>query len=307
MVVSISLLWSCTGEESARTSPWRVVTHDALVAPSDIEWFDGGLVFTSIIDDVIVFADSLEFESVATINAGEDERWRSPHHLAVSPWGTLLFSEGWGSGIVELTGDADVPWRKFEGIGVRMRAPHGICIDEQGWIYVGDSLNSRLLRFRDMSGGQFEVFADHDRHVSYIRQLVCTPEGVWISNSYERREGLNPGDGGNILLLEDFDSGEVREMFHVRDANLTGVLPLADGRILFGMWGQRRRLALTDPEVGGYTFVDEIDHGLGIPYSIRRAPDTGDILVAYIGTLRGDGNTAANPGGILVIPAAHSF
>ena len=57
------------------------------------------------------------------------------------------------------------------------------------------------------------VFPDSHNQIAYIRQLTCKNNQVWISNSYESNEGLNPGTGGNILLLEDFDAGELKPRY----------------------------------------------------------------------------------------------
>jgi len=306
VAVSLSLAVAGSAADTPVDDPWRFVRAPGLTHPSDIQFFGDRYFATDVYGNSIAFSETLEFEHSRVLQAGADEaHWRSPHHFAISPWGTLLFTEGWGSAVVEVIDAGSGQWRRFDGRDDGLRAPHGICVDGQGWIYVGDSLNSRLVRFRDMEGDGFEVFADRDRRIAYVRQLVCTEEGVWISNSYERREGLNPGEGGNVLLLEDFSSGLVREIVRVPDANLTGVLPLPDGRVLFAMWGQRQRLGIGDRD-GHWRFVDEPRAGLGVPYAIRRDPRSGDIVVVYLGTASADPDRR-RPGGLLVIDSSYRF
>ena len=143
--------------------------------------------------------------------SGQD--FHHPHFLSLSPWGTLLITNGTGSTIVEITDLEGNGWREFGGVDISFNAPHGICIDDAGWIYVGDSLNSRIVRFRDMYGTGWEVFGDLDRRIAYARQMVWYKGALWVSNSYEKRTGLNEGTGANVLRISDFSSGKAEIVF----------------------------------------------------------------------------------------------
>jgi len=280
-------------------APERVV--EGLHNPTDLVYFQGKYVAAEALSNTLAVFDDLSLAGLRRFDpASVGEKLASPHHLAVSPWGSLLITEGWGGAVVEIRDLQGTGWQRFRGIGKPLHAPHGICVSGDGWIHVADSLNSRLVRFRDMAGRDWQVFADLDRRISYGRQLVCENGNVWISNSYERRSGLNPGDGANILQIADFSSGRARVMVSVSEGNITGILPLASGRMWFGLWGwdRYRMLAVADTARGTYELVPGSRSDLGVPYGIARDPATGRVLVTYLGSLKHGGS--ANYGGIAV-------
>ena len=65
-----------------------------------------------------------------------------------------------------------------------LNAPHGICVRKNGeWLYIADSLNSRLVRV-SLQSQRWQVFPDHDRRVAYGRQLLCREDGLWLAERY---------------------------------------------------------------------------------------------------------------------------
>jgi len=283
-----------------KDDPWvphALITDFGLTHPGDIIKFKGRYVVTEIYANrLAVFADELlrDLKYFEPLSIGK--RFRSPHFLAVSPWDTLLVSNGWGDSIIEIEDLDGNGWKAFKGVGRKLRAPHGICVDEAGWIYVGDSLNSRLVRFRDMDGGGWQVFKDVEQRISYIRELVCRDGAVWASNSYEKREGLNPGTGSNILRITSFESG-MAEIIHAEPGtNMTGLALLSDTNLLAGLWGAERRLALVDTSDSARRPLPRTP--LGVPYGTYVDHDQRRILVTYVGDV--SGGERQNPGGLAV-------
>ena len=198
--------------------------------------------------------------------------------------GELLITDGWGTSVA-ISNGVDGTWRVFEGPAAdRLRGPHGVCVDGAGWTYVADSLNSRLIRFREPDGSDWAIFPDIHKRISYGLQLLCRADGVWLANSYERREGLNPGDGANILRLDDFLSGEVTEVTTYPKHNITGLAIINEGWIVVGLFNTRE-LVLRDVTTGKDLILPRPDPGYGPPYGMRYEPDSGRLLVTYTGDI----------------------
>jgi len=267
--------------------------------PGDVVYFQGHYVVTELLRNRLAIFDDLSLTNLRYFDPRSvGESFHSPHFLAVSPWGSLLISDGWGSSIIEITDLEGGGWRRFSGLGQPFQGPHGICADDEGWVYVGDSLNSRLVRFRDMEGKDWQVFADLDKRVSYSRELVCKDGAVWVSNSYERREGLNPGKGSNVLKISDFDAGRVEEVAAYPHSNMTGVLPLSNQRLLVGLWAGKKLLGLASAGSPAVLPLKGTRSVMGVPYGTFEDSGTGAYLVAYFGSLKNEGRN--NPGGIAV-------
>lgn len=264
--------------------PALTITDPGLRQPTDIVRFKGRYVVSELYNNRLAIFDDLDLGNLGHFDpASVGGRFKSPHFLAVTPWDTLLISNGWGKSIVEITDLDGNGWKEFSGIDRSFNAPHGICVDDNGWIYVGDSLNSRLVRFRDMDGGDWEVFEDVDARISYIRELACRNGEIWASNSYENRPGLNPGEGSNLLKITDFASGQVEVVASFPDANATGMLPIDNDAVLMGLWGMQRRLALVDTRGPSTEVFPRLD--LGTPYGTYRDEQARRIIVTYIGKL----------------------
>jgi hypothetical protein len=290
--------WSGAIRADRFASPDRIIAG-ALQNPSDIVHFNGRYVTTELLNNRLATFRGHALRDLRRFDPAKvGQAFASPHFLATTPWHTLLVSNGWGSSIIEIRQLDGSGWTEFRGIGKKFNAPHGICVDRDGWIYVGDSLNSRLVRFRDMQGKDWQVFRDVDKRISYIRQLVCRDGAVWISNSYERREGLNPGKGANILRLDDFSSGRVVEVAAFPHGNITGIAPLSSRYLLVGLWGRHKRLGLADTRSGKVEVIQASRSRLGVPYGIYYDSVNDDVLVAYFGNLKDNG--VHNRGGIAV-------
>lgn len=268
---------------------------EGLQNPADIIEFDGRLVATELLTNRLAIFDYPDFDGFDYFDPKSiGESFQSPHYMAKSPDGGLLISDGWGSSIVRIDDLKGRGWTRFSVTGEKLNAPHGICVDADGWIYVGDSLNSRVVRFRGMDGEDWQVFADLGRRIAYARKLHCDDSGVWISNSYEDRPGLNPGRGSNILRIADFESGRAEELFAIPDSNITGILPLSGDRLLVGVWGNQATVGVIDFATGSLSLARRIRDGLGIPYGFLHHARTGHLFVAHSGALRqGDARTGA--------------
>lgn len=260
--------------------------HPALHNPADIIQFQGKYVATELYKNRLAIFDDLQFSNLRHFDPQKiGKRFRSPHFLAVTPQNSLLISNGWGNSIIEIQDLEGKGWKEFHGFEPPFRAPHGICVDRDGWIYVGDSLNSRLVRFKDMDGTDWQVFADHEKKISYIRELHCKDDGVWISNSYEKREGLNPGNGSNVLKITNFPSGEVEVIHAVNDSNITGFIAVDDSLYVNLFKGQSvHEVKLTGKEsLNTDQIIRRGSIGLGVPYGTYSAPE-GDLhLISYFG------------------------
>lgn len=277
--------------------PARTITSPGLSQPGDIVRFKGRYVATELYNNRLVLFDDLELNELEYFDPTSiGKSFTSPHFLTVTPWDTLLISNGWGDSIVEITDLDGSGWKEFTGGDGKFHAPHGICIDADGWIYVGDSLNSRLVRFRDMEGAGWEVFEDLDAQVSYIRELACRNGTVWASNSYENRPGMNPGQGSNLLKITDFESGQLEVAASFPNVNATGVLPLDDDTVIMGLWGLHQRLVRVGTREQPEQLYPRLR--LGTPYGTYVDTEAQRILVTYIGKLSDDEREAV--GGIAV-------
>jgi hypothetical protein len=269
--------------------------HPELINPLHIIIFNGKYVATEMETERLAIFDDLSFTNIYHFDPSDiGQEFQHPHFLSVSPWGSLLITNGTGTTIVEITDLDGNGWREFGGLDIPFNSPHGICIDDEGWIYVGDSLNSRIVRFRDMDGNGWEVFADLDRRVAYARQMVWYKGALWVSNSYEDRPGLNTGTGANVLRIGDFSSGKSEILFERKDTNITGILPLDNG-LFVGLWGDVDSIVRVDLNTGKITEVKGSHNSLGIPYGIFQDPSSGSIISAYFGDFE------ANNGGLFKI------
>jgi hypothetical protein len=249
--------------------PSEIYVNKSVSSPADIVQFNGKYVVSELYNNRLAILDdptdqTPEYFDPATIG----KRFSSPHYLAVTPENTLLISNGWGNSIVEINDLNGAGWKEFRGVETEFWAPHGICISKDGKIYVGDSLNSRLVRFDNMDGNGWQVFSDTDSKVAYGRQLHCEQNRIWISNSYESNKDLNPGNGGNVLVLKDFDSGKLASVFELPDANFTAVMPL-DNKLLLGLWGSYSQVATVTQTTEPQIQLWGLDPTLGTPYSLQ--------------------------------------
>jgi hypothetical protein len=224
----------------------------------------------------------------------------SPHFLEVFDTNRILVSEGWGSNVALVEIDSGEVTR-FGDIGGRgFNAPHGICFDaSSGWVYVADSLHSRLVRYRPSDTNPAEVFADHQKLVSYGRQLLCEEDGLWLSNSYENRDGLNPGKGSNVLHISDFASGKASVIAQFPEVNMTGLVRLNQNWIVVGLWSARNQLALVSSDGSSVVkAIQPINDLPGPPYGLFFDKDRSELLATYIGSI----HDQAHPGGLAVYP-----
>lgn len=304
LLLQAALLNGCDHADGQLTSPGvgfllpavrTGLQHGDIQKPTDIIYFHGKYVSPELNRNRLAIFDDLDFSGLRHFDPKVLKRtFKAPHYLAESPWGTLLISNGWGRNIVEIADLEGKHWKSFSGVGKRFKAPHGIAVDDRGWIYVGDSLNSRIVRFRDMAGNGWQVFDDVDKRVAYTRQLVWKDGALWVSNSYEKRDGLNPGVGANVLRIDDFESGRATVEFEWTKSNITGIYP--DGqRLLVAVWGTDAGIIAVDLATGRAHRLGKTQCELGVPYSIRHDPARERFLVTYFGDFEG------NNGGFLLM------
>ena len=274
----------------------KVVSNPDIHKPTDILRFKSYYVSTELQTNKLAIFDSLDLKNIRHFNPKLiDKRFKAPHYLAISPNGHLLVSNGWGRSIVEIEDIDGSGWKEFNGLaGSEFKAPHGICVDEDGWIYVGDSLNSRLVRFKDMQGSSWQVFKDVDRKIAYSRQLVYKNGAIWISNSYESREGLNPGQGANVLRIDNFSTGKVQIVYEAEDTNITGILPL-DDILLVARWSNYNDIVAVDLKSWESLPIENSHNKIGVPYGLFEDKNENRIIAAYFGSFK------TNSGGFAVL------
>ena len=223
---------------------------------------------------------------------------QSPHFLYLTADRELLISEGWGSQVQYLNIDDGQLTALTLPDGLTLNAPHGVCIDQaQQWIYIADSLHSRIVRINVKQPAQWQVYPDHKLQVAYGRQLLCRNDGIWLANSYEERPGLNPGKGSNVLRISHFDGGRAEVMAQFDDTNITGLAVVDERWLIVGLWGHYQTLAIIDLEDGAEMVTLPRRHDLsGPPYGLSYKAASRELLVAYIGDIR----NRTNAGGIVV-------
>lgn len=216
----------------------------------------------------------------------------SPHFLHVMGETRLLVSEGWGQRIRMVDSNAMRYIALPTPSDLSLNAPHGICTSEGGeWLYIADSLNSRIVRV-SLQSQRWQIFPDHDRRVAYGRQLLCRRDGLWLANSHEDRVGLNPGVGSNVLRINDFQSGRSEVMAAFSDANMTGLEVIDDRWLLVGLWGQRQTIGVVDLlSESAVTYLPRRDDMVGPPYGFFFDKASRELLVAYLGDIRGGSQT----------------
>jgi len=276
----------------------NAVYEERLEHPAHIVRIGDQYLATELFTNRIMMANTVAFDSAEPISLSDGEKLlqlASPHFLQAIDDRQVLISEGWGSGVIVadvLSGSS----RRYTGPSDRaLNAPHGICQRRgDSWIYVADSLNSRLLRFENTSNIKWEIFPDTEKMVSYGRQLLCLADGVWLSNSYEDREGLNSGAGSNILRISEFTSGRSEVIASFPNVNLTGLEVINDRWIIVGLWGDQNRLLMIDAR-GHYSPVS-IDSPEGIPgppYGLFYDKKFGQLLVAFTGNIHDQSHNGA--------------
>jgi hypothetical protein len=206
---------------------------------------------------------------------------KSPHFLAVDA-DFVYVSDGRGKSIFRYSREQKGLAEKLP-MPLELNRPHGLCVMDKRWLYIADSVNSRLLRY-DITTQGVTVFADHEKRVAYGRQLLCREDGLWLANSYESAFKLNPGRGGNVLHIADFDSGRSKVVAAFPNNNVTGLAILDDRYILVGRWSGTRDIVELDLQNTSHTrtvFKSDID--LDAPYGIHHDAAEKKLYIAFLG------------------------
>lgn len=296
-VILGTIIYRSTDSASEHTPLTRVaVVNEAVAFPGDIIKAWGYFIATEIYKNRLVISADASFRYPVYLEPGPDQpRLHSPHYLAYADDLGLIVSEGWGQSISLIGKPADREWQRSHGPpGDKLDAPHGVCASNDGWIYIADSLNSRLVRFRIGDGNEWQVFDDRQKLLGYGRQLLCRDDGVWISNSYEKREGINPGDGGNVVRIADFEAGVVDVVVSFPSTNLTGIEVLDDRYLAVGLWGAHQSFVLVDLEDPERRFVHDRPAGVsGPPYGFLFDREADQLLVTWLGDIHQRTNRGA--------------
>ncbi len=280
MLTAAILLAQSRSMVDFRLSEWH---QGHLQHPTDAIVIGGELWVTELYRNRLV---RLDRETDGQFAAGAPtvfaEGIKAPHFLAIDSR-HLYASEGWGRAVVRVDPQLAVVVSTVE-TGTTLNAPHGLCVAD-GRIHIADSLNSRLVRV-GLDGGAAEVFGDEDRRVGYVRQLLCTDRGLFLANTYERREGINPGEGSNILLVEDFENGKVREIAAYRGTGTTGLALATNRYLVVSLWHAGRILVydLEAPDDDPRTL--EIPDGpTGPPYGLYYDEHERRLYASFMGDI----------------------
>tara|TARA_Y100001934_G_scaffold279020_1_gene381716 strand:+ start:1837 stop:2769 length:933 start_codon:yes stop_codon:yes gene_type:complete len=307
MTIVVALItgwwWQTDGAVPSLGEP--VVYTGALTHPAQVIRVGDAYLGGELFSNDLVLSESLGFEPHQRMvlrenNKDEVVTLESPHFFEPLGPDRVLVSEGWGSNIALIDLESGEVSRFGDDQGRGLYAPHGICLDiSSGWVYVADSLHSRLVRYRPRETGPAEIFADHRKLVSYGRQLICDEDGLWLSNSYEEREGLNPGRGSNVLHINDFTSGEATVVADFPEVNMTGLARLNRQWLVVGLWGTHNQLVLVPTNRGSSTVpIDPIAALPGPPYGLFFDRERSELLATYIGAI----HDRTHPGGLAVYP-----
>ena len=305
VVVVIASWWLSQTDGGAPSLGEPVVYAGQLTHPAHVirvgDEYLGGELFSND----LVLSESPRFESFRRMILRENIKDKmvtlgSPHFFEPLGPKRVLVSEGWGSNIALIDMESGAVSRFGDGQGRGLNSPHGICLDaSHGWVYVADSLHSRLVRYKPGDTDPAEIFADHKNLVSYGRQLLCDEDGLWLSNSYEDREGLNPGRGSNVLHINDFESGEATVVADFPEVNMTGLARLNQEWLVVGLWGAHNQLALVSTNgSSSVALIDPIAALPGPPYGLFFDAERSELLATYIGSI----HDRAHPGGLVVYP-----
>lgn len=272
------------------------VHHEVVAFPGDVIKAWGQYVATEIFSNRLAVSQDAGFPAPVYLQPAPGQRpLASPHYLGFSENVGLIVSEGWGGSIALIANPTDQDWRRPKGpSGDKLNGPHGVCVGDDGWIYVADSLKSRLVRYRPDSQNPWQVFDDPQGILGYGRQLLCRPDGVWVSNSYEDREGIHPGNGGNVVRIVDFEQGQFEIVATFPATNITGIEVIDDRYLVVGLWGSSQSLVVIDLEQEERRFVYHRPEGvMGPPYGFHFDPDTNELLVTWLGDIHQRTNRGA--------------
>ncbi len=266
--------------------------------PADIIEFKGSFWITELLSNQIIESDLSLSKTLKNVSHPSPKKnFSSPHYLATDD-NSLFISGGWGRSIYAFdqslknfkefthTDDSDI---------FKLNAPHGVCRQDD-WLYIADSLNSRLIRIDINSSDKIEVFADHDKLIAYGRQLLCEKDSVWLSNSYEKREGLNIGNGANVLKISDFDSGKAEIITEFPNTNITGIYLHQQRYLITAQWHTNSISIFDTKQKEHYGYIELPQPYAGVPYSIFFSEQTKRIYITFIGDIY----NKQNKGGIAV-------
>jgi len=254
--------------------------------PADLIEFNDQFIVAELLDKRIAISDkNLNIPKQYLKHPIEKNKFRSPHHVAIDKK-NLFISAGWGKSIYQFD-KSFTQFTEHPTNALRLNAPHGICRQDK-WLYIADSLNSRLLRVDLNNTEKYEEFSDVDSLIAYGRQIQCTKDAIWVSNSYEKREGLNPGNGANVLKISDFNSGKAEVIAEFPNTNITGIY-LHNDRFLFTAQWHGNKISVYDTLKKQYLeqTIKLPKGNPGVAYGIYYSNNTNKLYIAFIGDIFG--------------------
>ena len=291
-VVFACFFIGCSNESSLPNLK-RIKTYtQGLKHPTQIVKLDNHFLLSQMHTPLPLTVDGLD-SPIPNVTAAEG--LKSPHFFAVSDNGFYL-SDGRKSDIWFFP-DNQIDRGRIISKGLGLNRPHGLCLDKFDWLYIADSVNSRLVRWHTKFHTT-EVFADHQKRIAYGRQLLCREDGIWLSNSYEKSFKLNPGNGANILKITDFSSGKSKVIFADPNTNFTGIEIINNRLLLVGRWSGKFDVVQVD--MSNFTLLDSLityESNLDAPYGMYHDSAEQKLYISFLGL--GKNRTKGQTGGIV--------
>ena len=282
-IVCCLLLTSCDDPIKEKQLFKLVTFHQGLAEhPADIIEIKDQLVISELLNNQVIFVDKQMTQIQTVIKQFNNNTFSAPHFFSKTET-ALYFSEGWGNAIFSITDQSNGVNQKLP-VDKSLNAPHGLCV-RNGWLYIAEALNSRILRLNLQSPSQIEVFKDTAKTIAFGRQLLCTDEGIWVSNSYENKPGLNPGTGSNILLIRDFQSGLTEIITQFPDTNTTGIAIAQSHYLIIGQMDANQ---IRVYDLHSNTLLEqklELPKKAGPPYGIYYSDNSNKLWVSLIGDI----------------------
>ncbi len=297
LFISVLFLWlgACSNDSSTQSLPkWeRLNTFtDGFSHPTEVVRTSEGFIVAQMHSRwpliKLELGEVSESEPTAAVPKSVPvEGLRSPHFIAEAQDGFYVSdgraSDVWYFDYNNLKDYNDPKRGRIISTGFDLNRPHGLCLDSQGWLYIADSVNSRLIRWHTKNKN-IEVFADHQKRIAYGRQLLCRDDGLWLSNSYEGAFDLNPGQGGVVLKISDFSSGNSEVIFADPSTNFTGIAIINDRILLVGRWSGKFDIAQLD--MTNFTLLEPLmtyDDALDAPYGMYNDEENRKLYISFLG------------------------
>ncbi len=242
---------------------------------------EGQFVIAQMRDGSILQTTNLYEPRQQSLSLAPGSKLQSPHFITSSDQGDYV-SDG-RSDVIAFYPRERAQAGVLLGKEWGLNRPHGVCLDSKGWLYVADSVNSRLIRWHTVTGA-VQAFADNQKVIAYGRQILCRRDGLWISNSYEGAFKLNLGRGGNVLRIVDFESGDAELIYANTDTNFTGIEIVNNRYLVVGRWSGKYDVIVYDLKKKVQVQVlSTYEEAFGAPYGMFADNAERTLYVSYLG------------------------